>query len=235
MQHLLRMSSRRRTAKTATVTNEENDDDKFQKFEKRSFVRKLSVVAVIVIIVTILVLLMAKKSSNGRRSSSFDLMLLSSSSTKAKTGDGTTTVEATRPQQQEYELYPFLVDATTVKLSSSSLASSATKNITNPLPSFPIISRLENCTLSFVPLNNPPRKDPTNQKEWRHIFWLPSFPGSGASNPSKKGDLIKEFIEGLSIGDNHNNQYGKPVKFYHMCKFSFFLCLCVCMSISLSL
>ena len=49
-----------------------------------------------------------------------------SSSTKAETNDGTTTVEATRPHQQEYEyeLYPFLVDATTttttVKLSSSS-------------------------------------------------------------------------------------------------------------------
>ena len=46
-----------------------------------------------------------------------------SSSTKAKTNDGTTTVESTRPHQQEYEyeLYPFLVDATTtVKLSSSS-------------------------------------------------------------------------------------------------------------------
>ncbi|MGK3736244.1 MAG: hypothetical protein ACI8RD_005245 [Bacillariaceae sp.] len=226
MQHLLSMLSRRRTAKTATTVTNENDDDKFQKLQKRSFVRELSVVAVIVIIVTILVLLMVKIYINGRRSS-FDLMLMSSSTKAKKTDDDTTTGEATRSQHQEYELYPFLVDATAVKLSSSSsLASSVTK------PSFPIIKRLENCTLSFVPANNPPRKD--NQQEWRDIFWLPSFPGSGASNPSKKGDLIKEFIEGLSVGDDHNNQYGKPVKDYHMCKFSFFLSVYVCPSLCIS-
>jgi len=223
------MTSRRRTTKTATIIDENDAEDKLRqkKTTEKTFGRK--VYRVVIVLATLLVLLITKynrnnnNDNNGRNSS--DLALSSS----ILTIDGTTAVTATEAaaaaidvsskennnnnnnkdeqsptQQGQYELYPFLVDATTVKTSSSAI------KITNPFPSFPIVSRLENCTLSFAP-----SEKPKSQEEWRRIFWLPSFPGSGASNPSKKGDLLKQFIEVISIGDNHNNKHGKPVKDYH--------------------
>jgi len=217
------MTSRRRTTKTTTVIDENDAEDKLRQNSKTTemiFVRKVSVV--VIVLATLLFFSITKynhdNNNNGRNG--FDLALSSSILTTEGTTPVTSPVaaavetsskennnkdEQSPSQQAQYELYPFLVDAATVKTSSSAI------NITNPFPSFPIISRLENCTLSFAP-----SEKPKSQEVWRRIFWLPSFPGSGASNPSKKGDLLKQFIELISIGDNHNNKYGKPVKDYHM-------------------
>ncbi|KAG7351417.1 hypothetical protein IV203_010777 [Nitzschia inconspicua] len=71
---------------------------------------------------------------------------------------------------------------------------------------FPIIPTLENCTLSF----QPPQQPRTDASQWRKPFWIPSFPSSGASNPTNKGDLSREIIAKLTgLAD-------KPVKNYHM-------------------
>jgi hypothetical protein len=71
---------------------------------------------------------------------------------------------------------------------------------------FPIIPYLENCTVSFqAPAV---RKD---ESQWRKPFWIPSFPSSGASNPTNKGDLSKDLIGQLTGLANN-----KPVKNYHM-------------------
>lgn len=85
------------------------------------------------------------------------------------------------------ELYPFL----------SSRGSSKTP--------FPVIPSLENCTVNFKPPEA--RKE---ESQWRKPFWIPSFPSSGASNPTNKGDLSKELIGKLTGLSN------KPVKNYHM-------------------
>mmetsp|Transcript_21057 Transcript_21057/g.58544 ORF Transcript_21057/g.58544 Transcript_21057/m.58544 type:complete len:450 (-) Transcript_21057:563-1912(-) len=112
---------------------------------------------------------------------------------------------------KEYELFPFLVDPKAV---ASSLSSSATAVLSTPtLPAFPIISRLEDCVLEWKP-PNPPRK----KGEWRSLFWLPSFQGSGGSNPSRRGFLIQHLIEGLFLGEpsEATASYGRPVKEFHM-------------------
>ncbi|KAG7354534.1 hypothetical protein IV203_003890 [Nitzschia inconspicua] len=71
---------------------------------------------------------------------------------------------------------------------------------------FPIIPTLGNCTLSF----QPPQQPRTDASQWRKPFWIPSFPSSGASNPTNKGDLSREIIAKLTgLAD-------KPVKNYHM-------------------
>lgn len=59
-------------------------------------------------------------------------------------------------------------------------------------PKAALREKYENCTISFVPL--PPRKE----DEWRKPLWIPSFPGSGSASPSKKGDIVKELIDGLT-------------------------------------
>jgi hypothetical protein len=70
---------------------------------------------------------------------------------------------------------------------------------------FPIIPELENCTVTFKPPSSR-----TEESEWRKPFWIPSFPSSGASNPTNKGDLSKDLIGKLTGLTN------KPVKNYHM-------------------
>jgi hypothetical protein len=47
---------------------------------------------------------------------------------------------------------------------------------------------------------------------------LPSFPGSGSSNPAKKGDILRELIVGLFSGEDGNTSgsYLHPVKDYHV-------------------
>jgi hypothetical protein len=100
------------------------------------------------------------------------------------------------------ELYPFLVRA------------DATAESKPTLPEFPEISRLEGCQLEYKP------SDPVRKKEsdWRPMFWIPSHPGSGASNPAKHGNLMKELIEGLFQGESANLQgkdYYNPVKDFH--------------------
>lgn len=105
-----------------------------------------------------------------------------------------------------YELFPFLVDP-------SAVASGETNALSKPtLPPFPMIPRLEDCSLAWRQ-PKPPRKEP----DWRSMFWLPSFPGSGGANPAKDGDLIRELVEGLFLGDIEDRQaYHKPVKNFHM-------------------
>jgi len=113
-----------------------------------------------------------------------------------------------------YELYPFLVDskavATSVAKSRSTSDAVVIAVLSKPtLPGFPVIPRLEGCQLVYIP-SEPPR----NAEDWRPKFWIPSYPGSGASNPTMKGNLLREIIERLFFGANKINQ--KPVKDYHM-------------------
>eukprot|EP00531_Pseudo-nitzschia_arenysensis_P010208 CAMPEP_0116141498 /NCGR_PEP_ID=MMETSP0329-20121206/14414_1 /TAXON_ID=697910 /ORGANISM="Pseudo-nitzschia arenysensis, Strain B593" /LENGTH=431 /DNA_ID=CAMNT_0003636685 /DNA_START=73 /DNA_END=1368 /DNA_ORIENTATION=- len=111
-------------------------------------------------------------------------------------------------KKEEYELYPFLVNSKDVEASGTAALSKIT------LPEFPVIERLEGCKLSYKP-SDPPR---TTKTEWRKMFWVPSFPGSGASTPTGQGDLVRKIIEGLFSGDEGNarGKYFNPVKSYHM-------------------
>jgi hypothetical protein len=68
------------------------------------------------------------------------------------------------------------------------------------------IPHLEGCSVSFQP--PPPRVE---ESDWRLPLWVPSFPSSGASNPSNKGDLVRAMI-GLLTGLSDR----KPVKNYHV-------------------
>jgi hypothetical protein len=59
------------------------------------------------------------------------------------------------------------------------------------------MQKYENCSISFVP---PPSR---KEADWRKPLWVPSFPGSGSSSPSKKGDVVKVMIDaftGLKAG-----------------------------------
>ena len=110
-------------------------------------------------------------------------------------------------KKEEYELYPFLVDAkAATKAADNTILSTVT------LPEFPIISRLEGCKVMYKP-TNPPRESDL----WRKKFWIPSYPGSGASNPTNKGDLLRILIEGLFSGEEGNvgGKYFNPVKDFH--------------------
>ena len=108
-------------------------------------------------------------------------------------------------KKEGYELYPFLVDSKAVETPGDVALSKIT------LPEFPVVSRLEGCALVYKP-SNPAR---TKESEWRKKFWIPSFPGSGASNPTNKGNLLREIIEGLFRGDE-GSERGNPVKDYHV-------------------
>jgi hypothetical protein len=111
----------------------------------------------------------------------------------------------------DYELYPFLVSQEVV--TSSVIASDAL--LSNPtLPKFPVISRLEECKLAYKPSEKPRAET----SEWRPKFWIPSFSGSGSSNPAKKGDVVRILIEGLFSGENGNTSgsYLNPVKDFHV-------------------
>ncbi len=111
-------------------------------------------------------------------------------------------------KKEDYELYPFLLSSKDIEVSGAAAYSKPT------LPEFPVISRLEDCKLSYKP-SDPPRNTNT---EWRKMFWVPSFPASGAANPARKGDVVKEIIEGLFSGDEGNvrGKYYNPVKEHHM-------------------
>lgn len=67
------------------------------------------------------------------------------------------------------------------------------------------IPDLEECVISFQP---PAAR--TEESDWRLPLWVPSYPSSGASNPTNKGDMVREMI-GLLTGLPR-----KPVKNYHM-------------------
>lgn len=109
-------------------------------------------------------------------------------------------------KNEDYELYPFLVDSKVATVSGNAVLSTIT------LPEFSAISRLEGCKLAYKP-SDPPR---TTESEWRKKFWIPSFPGAGASNPSNKGNLVRDIMEGLFSGDEGKEAYVNPIKDYHI-------------------
>ncbi len=111
-------------------------------------------------------------------------------------------------KKEDYELYPFLVSSNDIE------ASGAAALLKPTMTDFPVISRLEDCKVAYKPSNSPR----TTESEWRRMFWIPSFPGSGAANPARKGDLVKEIIEGLFSGEEGNvaGSYLNPVKEHHM-------------------
>lgn len=113
-----------------------------------------------------------------------------------------------------YELYPFLVDSDQVVGSVSKKSGIPDpKILSNPtLPAFPVIDDLEDCKIEYKS-TEPVRED---QSEWRPRFWVPSFPGSGSSNPTNKGDILKNLISSLARGDVGEGEGLKnPVKNYH--------------------
>jgi len=119
-----------------------------------------------------------------------------------------------RENDETYELYPFLVSPEDVSASvSSSISGTASAKVlsTPTLPAFPINHELENCNLAYVPSGSPRGQ----KNDWRPKFWIPSFPGSGASNPTNKGDLLREIVTGIFVGNGKGN-WGKPVKDYHV-------------------
>ena len=115
----------------------------------------------------------------------------------------------------DYELYPFLVDSEKVTTSvSEETGYPDSKILSKPtLPAFPVIDDLEDCVLEYKPAD-PPRKDAS---DWRPRFWIPSYPGSGSSNPTSKGDLLRDLISSLFGGEwGEQSGYGKAVKNFHM-------------------
>lgn len=58
------------------------------------------------------------------------------------------------------------------------------------LPFEKAFEKYDSCTVSFVP---PPAKKTWDTKP----LWLPSFPGSGCSNPAGKGDIFKPLINAI--------------------------------------
>mmetsp|Transcript_13877 Transcript_13877/g.29200 ORF Transcript_13877/g.29200 Transcript_13877/m.29200 type:complete len:572 (+) Transcript_13877:208-1923(+) len=165
--------------------------------------------------------------------------------TTTTTTTNTKAVEHKYEHEHEYELFPFLVDPSAVTAATAATTTSTSTNATTTatasttdlllstptLPPFPVIERLEQCLLHYKPANTP-RNNHNDQpgQEWRKMFWIPSYPGSGASNPTRKGDLLRSLVEGLFLGElvnranangnanaNANNAgYGKPVKDFHM-------------------
>jgi hypothetical protein len=62
--------------------------------------------------------------------------------------------------------------------------------------------KYESCSIVWKP--PAPR---TKESEWRKPLWVPSFPASGSSSTSKKGDVVKVLINsvtGLGIGGTKN-------------------------------
>lgn len=119
-----------------------------------------------------------------------------------------------RKNDETYELYPFLVSPEDVSASvSSSRSGTVLKKVlsTPTLPAFPINDELENCNLAYVPSGSPLGK----KDDWRPKFWIPSIPGSGASNPTNKGNLLREIITGIFVGNGKGN-WVNPVKDYHV-------------------
>jgi len=131
---------------------------------------------------------------------------------KPELGGGDSNSNSNIIKKEDYELYPFLVNSDAVSSSASASGIASTALLSKPtLPEFPVISKLEDCTVAYTP-SSPAR---TTASEWRRKFWIPSIPGSGASNPTRKGDLLREIIEGLFRGDGSDyNQ--TPVKEFHM-------------------
>lgn len=116
--------------------------------------------------------------------------------------------------ENRYELYPFLVDpkaVSTAKLTRFLADNTKSVLATPTRPSFPVIQKLEICKVSMAP------PQPQRSKEdFRPMFWLPSFPGSGASNPAKQGDLLRPILEGLMLGEGDENNSMHPVKDFHV-------------------
>lgn len=67
-------------------------------------------------------------------------------------------------------------------------------------------AKYQNCTVSFVP--PPPRPKP----EWRKPLWVPSYPASGSSSPSKKGDMTKQLIDAITGLKQATKNYHMSVK-----------------------
>jgi len=182
--------------RSITAVDEDNDE----KSKQTGLSTKSGYIAILVIIFIVVVQpgrIQSEGATGNSRSGSTSNIVLKGSHGKGK--------------KQEYELYPFLVDAKAL----DSLGTPSDEVISKPtLPEFPVISKLEGCKVSYKP-NNPPR---TIDSEWRTKFWIPSFPGSGASNPTKKGDIVKAIIEGLFSGETANDREGHfhPIKDYHM-------------------
>lgn len=170
-------------------------DEKLQKerTQKGYLFRKLGLLYMVLVTIVLLY----------EKSSGQHLASLLEEGDIAKTG-----LKGGSSKKYEYELYPFLVDA---KAATKSPDNAIFSTVT--LPEFPTISRLEDCKVSYKPLNEPRQNDTL----WRKKFWIPSYPGSGASNPTNKGDLLRIIIEGLFSGEegNERGSYFNPVKDFH--------------------
>ncbi|VEU38689.1 unnamed protein product [Pseudo-nitzschia multistriata] len=115
-------------------------------------------------------------------------------------------------KDQGYELFPFLVDAEKVASSLSSSTAELNSVLSTPtMPDFPLVPRLERCLLKWKP-PHPPR----SQEDKRLMFWMPSYPSSGGSCPTKKGDIVRQVIDGLFLGERIDaTAYGNPTKDFH--------------------
>lgn len=214
---LLLRKSKRDGVGVVDVDGGGNNDDKHQK-EQLHNTRLVRIAGLICVVMGTLLWLqpasydgaetkLKKGSTIGSTSTSTSTVLretqLSPSSIVSETGDSYKNVD--------YELYPFLVSQNLVEAygtASDAILSKPT------LPKFPVISRLEECKLAYKPSEKPRAET----SEWRPKFWLPSFPGSGSSNPAKKGDILRELIVGLFSGEDGNTSgsYLNPVKDYHV-------------------
>ena len=200
---LLLRKSKRDGVGVVDVDGGGNNDDKHQK-EQLHNTRLVRIAGLICVVMGTLLWLqpasydgaetkLKKGSTIGSTSTSTSTVLretqLSPSSIVSETGDSYKNVD--------YELYPFLVSQNLVEAygtASDAILSKPT------LPKFPVISRLEECKLAYKPSEKPRAET----SEWRPKFWLPSFPGSGSSNPAKKGDILRELIVGLFSGEDGN-------------------------------
>jgi hypothetical protein len=99
-----------------------------------------------------------------------------------------------------------MVQSTTIKKKSSSMKQqSPPKEAEDPVALARAAARqkYENCTISWTP--PPPR---TKESEWRKPLWVTSHPASGASTPSKKGDVVKALINSVTgLGNGGTKNY----------------------------
>ena len=61
----------------------------------------------------------------------------------------------------------------------------------------PIYQNCSNVLASFT--HSRPSLPPRPPSEWRKPLWVPSLMASGSASPSRKGDIVKEWIDGTFV------------------------------------